>query len=80
MQVEISLRDSHKLAHLVELLKSLNYVDSVKIQPDSKEAIKPATNQSSIFDRFYGSTKSGLTVEQLDERLSTLRDEWERTI
>lgn len=80
MQVEISLNNHQKLPHFIELLKSLDFVDSVKIQSDSNEADKPANNESSLFDRFYGSAEKGLTIDQLDERLITLRDEWERTI
>lgn len=78
MHVEISLNNQQKLPYLIELLKSLDFVDSVKIQQDSMDADRPANK--SLFDRFYGSTKSGLTIEQLDEKLSTLRNEWERTI
>lgn len=79
MHVEISLNNQQKLPYLIELLKSLDFVDSVKIQQDSTDADKPVSKPS-LFDRFYGSTKSGLTIEQLDEKLSTLRNEWERTI
>lgn len=78
MHVEISLNNQQKLPYLIELLKSLDFVDSVKIQPDNIDTDKPV-NKLSLFDRFYGSTKSGLTLEQLDEQLSTLRSEWERT-
>lgn len=79
MHVEISLNNQQKLPYLIELLKSLDFVDSVKIQQDSTDTDRPS-NEPSLFDRFYGSTKSGLTIEQLDEKLSTLRNEWERTI
>ncbi len=80
MHVEISLNNRHKLPHLIELLKSLDFVDSIKIQSDYNDADKPANSKTSLFDRFYGSVKGGLTIEQLDEQLTTLRDEWERTI
>jgi len=80
MHVEISLNNQQKLPYLIELLKSLDFVDSVKIQSGSDEADKPVNNKPSLFDRFYGSAKNGLTIDQLDERLITLRDEWERTI
>ena len=79
MHVEISLNNQQKLPYLIELLKSLDFVDSVKIRQDSTDANRPA-NKPSLFDRFYGSTKSGLTIEQIDEKLTILRNEWERAI
>ena len=77
MHVEISLRNQQKLTYLVELLRSLDFVESVTIRPD---AVKPdaTTPELSLFDQFYGSTASGQTIEELDEQLNALRSEWNR--
>lgn len=77
MHVEISLRNQQKLPYLVELLRSLDFVESVTVQPDLPQSdIVPV--QSSVFDQFYGRVKSGQTIEQLDSQLKQLRNEWTR--
>ena len=39
MHIEINLKNQNKLYYLVELLKSLDFVESVKIQPDRKSVV-----------------------------------------
>ncbi len=75
MQVEISLRNKHKLPYLLELLRSLDFVESVNVQPDVSTNLPTVT---SLFDRFYGKAQTGQSIEQLDEKLSDLRNEWTR--
>lgn len=79
MHIEVNLKNQSKLLYLVELLKSLDFVESVNIQ---SEVIENATKnkKTSLFDQFYGSTKSGQTIEQIDNQLNNLRNEWERPI
>ena len=77
MHVEISLRNQQKLTYLVELLRSLDFVESVTIRPDAVK-LDAATPELSLFDQFYGSTASGQTIEELDEQLNALRSEWNR--
>lgn len=79
MHIEINLKNQNKLYYLVELLKSLDFVESVKIQPDAP-TVSAANPAYSLFEQFYGSTKSGLTINEIDERLDKLRNEWDRTI
>lgn len=79
MHIEVNLKNQSKLHYLVELLKSLDFVESVKIQSDTPTISTP-TIEISRFEQFYGSTKSGLTTDEIDAQLNKLRDEWERTI
>ena len=32
------------------------------------------------YEKYYGSLKSGLTIEEIDEQIKALRSEWERDI
>ena len=32
------------------------------------------------FDKYFGILKTGLTIEEIDDQLKILRDEWERPI
>ena len=80
MHIEVNLKNQSKLLYLVELLKSLDFVESVIIQSDKTQNRVPTkSNAVSFFDQFYGSTKSNMTVEQIDNQLDSLRSEWERT-
>ena len=79
MHIEINLKNQGKMLYLIELLKSLDFVESVNIQPDTAN-ISAKTESVSFFDKYYGSTKSGMTIEQIDYQLNSLRNEWERTI
>ena len=77
MHVEISLRNQQKLPYLLELLRSLDFVESVRVQPDSP-ADTPSSTSPSIFDQFYGRATSGMPIEELDKKLNDLRNEWTR--
>ena len=77
MHVEISLRNQQKLPYLLELLRSLDFVESVSVQPDVPADSIPPTAPS-LFEQFYGRAKSGMPIEQLDEKLNDLRNEWTR--
>ncbi len=77
MHLEINLRNQQKLTYLVELLRSLDFVESVTIRPDTPNR-DATTPELSLFDQFYGSTASGQTVEELDQQLVALRSEWNR--
>lgn len=45
-------------------------------EPEGLQVEEPKFN----YTRLYGSIKLGMTVEQIDKELKTLRDEWERDI
>jgi hypothetical protein len=86
MNIEISLNNPNKLAALIELLSSLNYVDYFKVVENEQtpsvasEPFEPIykNKQLSFTQRFYGSAKTGLTMEEVDAGLNELRTEWER--
>ena len=77
MYVEISLRNQQKMQYLIELLRSLDFVESVTIRPELTQTDAMSV-QPSTFDQFYGRAKSGQTIEQLDSQLQQLRTEWTR--
>lgn len=79
MNIEINITNKSKLQHLVELLKSLDFVESVKVQPENVD-LSITKEKKSQFDKFYGSTKSNKTVKQIDDELNHVRNEWERAI
>ena len=81
MYIEINLKNQSKLLYLVQLLQSLDFVESVTVQSDRTQNNVPTkSNNVSFFDQFYGSTKSNMTIEQIDNQLNSLRSEWERAI
>ena len=81
MYIEVNLKNQSKLLYLVELLKSLDFVESVTVQSEkTQNSIPIKSNTISFFDQFYGSTKSNMTIEQIDNQLNSLRSEWDRTI
>jgi hypothetical protein len=77
MAVVISFK-SHaesKIAYLIALLRSMDFIENVKITPDV-----PVNAPQSRFDKYNGVWKNKLSIEEIDEQLKTLRNEWERTI
>ena len=81
MHIEINLKNQSKLLYLVQLLQSLDFVESVTVQSEKMRNSMPIKyNTISFFDQFYGSTKSNMTIEQIDNQLNSLRSEWDRTI
>lgn len=77
MHVEISLRNQQKLPYLLELLRSLDFVESVNVRPETTTDTTSSAAPS-LFDQFYGKAQSGLSLEQLDKKLNDLRNEWTR--
>jgi hypothetical protein len=79
MQVQINLK-SHaesQVGHLVALLRSLDFVENIKVQPDLPIVSKNATQ--SRFDKYSGIWKNKVTTNEIDEQLNLLRNEWERS-
>ncbi len=78
MKLELEVNNPQKLAMLLELLRSLDFVEKVRIADDSD--ISQVNEPTSFFNRFYGSAKTGMTKEEIDARLNEIRQEWERNI
>ena len=79
MAVEVYFKNDaeSKIAHLIALLRSMDFVERVKITPDAP--VRPK-KELTFFEQFYGKTNSGLTIDEIDEQLKTLRQEWDRDI
>jgi hypothetical protein len=79
MEISISLKrhTQNQVAHLVALLRTMDFVENVKIQPDTLTTKMNAKNR---FDKYNGIWKNKLSNDEIDQQLNLLRNEWERTI
>ena len=76
MQIIIEVNNRKKLDLLIELLNSLEFVKSIRMAEPQTKAVAAKVN-GSFFSRYYGSLKTGLTPDQIDQELNSLRKEWE---
>jgi hypothetical protein len=69
MVIEINLKSDaeSKVAQLIAFLKSIDFVENVKITPSSPKKANP-----SRFNKYNGIWKNKLSVEKIDEQLDTL--------
>lgn len=77
MHIEVNLKNQSKLLYLVELLKSLDFVESVTVQSDTSRTAVPAKSR---FDKYNGVWKNKLSTDEIDSQLNEIRAEWERPI
>jgi hypothetical protein len=68
-----------KIAHLIALLRSMDFVENVKILEHSLLNNKTPKKEVSIFDQFYGSIPE-LDVTEFETYLNESRNEWERPL
>jgi len=80
MDIQISVQNSQKAVPLLEFLKSFELIDTFKVIENSIVNTTISKNEITFFDQFYGKTNSGMTIEQIDNQLNSLRNEWERDI
>jgi hypothetical protein len=78
MDIQISVQNPQKAIALLEFLKSFEMIDKFKILGNSFTKAQTEEKEMSRFDKFYGSAKTGLSNDELDEQLNILRNEWER--
>ena len=78
MDIQISVQNPQKAIALLEFLKSFEMIDKFKIIGNSLSKTQIEEKEVSRFDKFYGSAKTGLSNDELDEQLNILRNEWER--
>jgi hypothetical protein len=80
MAIEISFKNhaESKIAHLIALLRSMDFIETIKITPDVPVVNMPK-KEVSIFDQFYGSM-SDLNVTEFETYLNESRNEWERPL
>jgi hypothetical protein len=79
MEISIRLR-SHaqdQVAHLVALLRSMDFVEHVSIKTDDVKTTEKVENR---FDKHNGAWKNKLPIEEIDLQLNELRKEWERVL
>jgi hypothetical protein len=76
-----------KSSFFLEILKSFDFVERIRVDEDTQLEIAapalasnplPADGKPSLSARFYGSLQSGMTIEEIDHQLQTLRNEWDR--
>lgn len=79
MEISISLKShaQNQVAHLIALLRSLDFVEKVSIKTDTLKSTKTIKNK---FDKYNGVWKNKLSNEEIDLKLNELRNEWERAI
>ena len=79
MEISISLKShaQNQVAHLVALLRSMDFVENVSVKADT---LKPTKTVKNRFDKYNGVWKNKLSTEEIDLQLNELRNEWERTI
>ena len=77
MQIIVEVNNRKKLDLLIELLNALEFVKSIRIA-DAPPTGVPPKPKGAFFARYYESLKSGLTPNQIDHELNSLRTEWER--
>jgi hypothetical protein len=80
MDIQISVQNPQKAVALLEFLKSFELIDTFKVIENSIVNTTISKNEITFFDQFYGKTNSGMTIEQIDNQLNSLRNEWERDI
>jgi hypothetical protein len=87
MTVHIDISSRQKMTLFLELLKSVDFVERVRVDEETQsEIVTPlpsndsltADDKLSFFSRFYGSLQSGLSIDEIDHQLQTLRNEWDR--
>jgi hypothetical protein len=76
MQIIVEVQNRKKLDLLIELLNSLEFVKSIRMA-DAPMNVVPTKVNGSFFSRYYGSLKTGLTPDEIDQHLNSLRKEWE---
>ncbi len=79
MEIQISVQNPQKAIALLEFLKSFEMIDKFKVLENniSKSSTK---KEPSFFDKFYGKSNSGKSLEQIDNQINILRKEWESDI
>jgi hypothetical protein len=80
MEIQISVQNPQRAIALLEFLKSFDLIDTFKVLENSLSNNKIPKKELSFFEQFYGKTNSGLTIDEIDAQLKTLRQEWERDI
>ncbi len=76
--INIDINSAENLNYVVTLLRSLNFIKKVEVI--SEEITESNSLAPSRFARFYGAAKTGLSTEELDQKINAIRSEWEKDI
>ncbi len=80
MILEIDLKNKDKADTLLELLKSLDYVERVKVA-DKLQNPKHEQKDILLSKKHWGSWKqNSLSLEKIDYEIRKMREEWDRDI
>lgn len=55
-------------------------VEIIILPAPEEETMKVEEKKIGYYDKYYGSLKSGLSVEEIEKQLRELRDEWNRDV
>jgi hypothetical protein len=75
MTIQINVSNREKMLHLVELLKTMSFVESLKVEEEEVE--KPNPKPLSFFEKYNGCLPN-LDVQAFENYLTETRNEWER--
>lgn len=79
--LEIDLRNPDQLNYVVELLRSLKFVEDVRVRSETLEEPVAAEPQQFLSAKHWGSWQQNpLTIEKIDYEIRKMRDEWDRDI
>ncbi|MFN4257052.1 MAG: hypothetical protein ACK4Q5_18790 [Saprospiraceae bacterium] len=77
MQLLLEVKNPTEFQLLLQYVRQLSSAKILGQQPGTTASGSPKGTKS-FFDRHYGSLKSGMTIEEIDQQLFKLRQEWER--
>lgn len=75
--LEIELKNAAQLDYVVELLRSLKFVEAVRVRPESEVEKVVASDAPSWFDKYNG-RMAHLDTDAFERYLTETRDEWEQ--
>lgn len=80
--IEVDLKNASKVLYLVELLKSLDFVERVSVRVENEESPTGAQPlQTSVSGKYWGAWKKNpLSIEKIDFEIRKMRSEWDRDI
>ena len=77
MQLVLEIKNGNELQLLLQYLRFLPSAKVVE-QIAHKSPNAPVNGKLSFFDKYNGSVQAGSSLKEIDARLQSLRNEWER--
>ncbi len=76
MTVHIDISNRQKMTHFLELLKSMDFVERVRVEDSAPVPTESTPVQPLFFDQFYGCMPN-LDVTAFEDYLAEIRGEWD---